>query len=253
MARVIDIRCRPPVGTFLKMAMYENKARSAEMAKAKGLELAPSMLKNSMELFIEEMDSIGEYMACVSGLKRGIDLRWGWIENDEVYQIVRQYPKRFIGVGCIDGSDRRKALADVDRCIQEYGFKAIVIEPGTHKEPMYPDDRRLYPIYSKCADMGIPLFLMAGGNAGPDMSYSDPVHVEHVAVDFPELNIVVIHGGWPWVTHVLHLAYRRSNIYVCADVLVSFGPVSLRERLPAHPHRRVFQKVHDLRDQGEVP
>lgn len=222
MVKVIDIRFRPPIGTFLKMAMYDNKARSAEMAKAKGLELAPSMLKDSMELMIAEMDSIGEYTGCVSGLKRGIDLKWGWIENDEVYEIVKRYPKRLIGVGAIDATERRKALEDVDRCINEYGFKAIVIEPGTHKSPMYADDRRLYPIYSKCADMGIPLFLMVGGNAGPDVTYSDPVHVEHVAVDFPDLKIVIIHGGWPWVTHILHIAYRRANIYISADVSMLF-------------------------------
>lgn len=222
MAKVIDIRCRPPIGTFLKMAMYANKARSAEMAKAKGLELAPSMMHDSMELFFQEMDSIGDYLACVSGLKRGIDLKWGWIENDEVYDIVRRYPKRMIGIGSIDATNRRQALDDVDRCINEYGFKAIVIEPGTHKDPMYADDRRLYPIYSKCADLDVPLFLMVGGNAGPNVSYTDPVHLENVAVDFPEMKIVVIHGGWPWVTQVLHVAYRRSNVYISADVSMLF-------------------------------
>lgn len=222
MVKVIDIRFRPPLGTFLKMAMYENKARSAEMAKAKGLELAPSMLKDSMELLVQEMDSIGSYVGCVSGLKRGVDLKWGWIENDEVYEIVKKYPMRLVGVGAIDASERRKALDDVDRCINEYGFRAVVIEPGNHEMAMYADDRHLYPIYSKCADMGIPVFLLVGGNAGPDVSYSDPVHVEHVAVDFPELKIVIIHGAWPWVTHILHVAYRRPNIYISADVSMLF-------------------------------
>ena len=80
MTKLIDIRCRPPVGTFLKMAMYENKARSAEMAKAKGLELAPSMIEESVELFFEEMDSIGDYTACVSGSSgQSLSRSWLWM------------------------------------------------------------------------------------------------------------------------------------------------------------------------------
>jgi predicted TIM-barrel fold metal-dependent hydrolase len=87
---------------------------------------------------------------------------------------------------------------------------------------MYADDPRLLPVYSKCAAMGIPIFILAGGNAGPDISYSDPVHIEHVATDMPELKIVVLHGAWPWTTHILHIAFRRPNIYISPDMYVSF-------------------------------
>jgi len=221
MTKIIDVRFRPPLGTFLNMTMFKDKGRTLVMTKAMGMEMPPSVQKDSMELLIEEMERVGNYRCCVSGSKRGIDPAWGWIENDEVFQMINRYPDRFIGVGAIDVTIEESALEDVDRCIRNYGFKAIVLEPGTHKEPMYADDRRLYPIYAKCEELGVPIFILAGGNAGPDMSYSDPIHVEHVAVDMPKLKLVVLHGGWPWVTQILHIAFRRPNIYLSADMYIT--------------------------------
>lgn len=221
MRKIIDVRFRPPLGSFLNMTMYKNKERSSGMTKAMGMEMAPSVLKESMDLLIKEMDSIGNYRGCVSGIKRGVDRAWGWIENEEIYEMVKKYPDRFIGVGAIDATNRSKALEDVERCIRQFGFKAIVIEPGTHKDGMYADDRRLYPVYEKCIELGVPVFLLAGGNAGPDVSYTDPVHVEHVAVDMPELKLVIVHGAWPWVTQVLHVTFRRPNIYLSADMYIT--------------------------------
>lgn len=222
MRKIIDVRFRPPLGSFLNMTMYKNKERSSGMTKAMGMEMSPSVLKESMELLIKEMESLGNYRCCISGSKRGVDLAWGWIENDEVYEMVKQYPDWFLGIGTIDATDTIKALEDVDKCINQFGFKAIVIEPGTHKEGMYSDDLRLYPIYEKCVELGVPVFLLAGGNAGPDVSYSDPVHVEHVAIDMPKLNIVILHGAWPWVTQILHIAFRRPNLYLSADMYITF-------------------------------
>ena len=220
--KVVDVRFRPPTGGFLGMTMYQDKPRTAGMARAMGLDLAPSTLEESMPLLVEEMDSIGEYVGCVSGLMRGVDRTWGWIGNDEIHAIVEADPEHFVGIGTVGGHDRGAAFDDIDRCIGEYGFKAIVMEPGTQHEPMYANDPRLYPIYGKCADLGVPVFLLAGGNGGPDVSYSDPVHVERLAIDMPELKIVVLHGGWPWVTQVLHVAFRRPNIYISPDMYLSF-------------------------------
>lgn len=221
MRNIIDVRFRPPLGTFLGMTMYKDKERSSRMIRAMGMEICPAVLKESMELLIQEMKSLGRYRCCVSGSKRGVDRAWGWIENDEVFDVIQSYPDWFIGIGAIDATNTGDALADVERCITQFGFKAIVIEPGTHKEAMYADDRRLYPVYEKCIELGVPVFLLAGGNAGPDVSYSDPVHVEHVAVDMPRLQIVILHGGWPWVTQILHIAFRRPNIYLSADMYIT--------------------------------
>jgi predicted TIM-barrel fold metal-dependent hydrolase len=59
--------------------------------------------------------------------------------------------------------------------------------------------------------------MMAGGSAGPDITYTQPVHIDHVCGDFPGLRVAVTHGGWPWVQEILHVAYRHANLYVSPD------------------------------------
>src|SRR5690606_29425019 len=147
----------------------------------------------------------------------------GSTPNAAVEAIMKQHPGRFIGLCAVDPTNRRAAIAEIDRCI-EAGMRGVNIEPGAYPVPMYPDDRRLYPIYAHCEDRGLPVVLMAGGNGGPDLSYSDPVHVDRVAADFPQLPIVVSHGGWPWVHQILHVAYRRQNVHVSPDMYLSNMP-----------------------------
>jgi uncharacterized protein len=217
MKKIIDVRLRPPVGSYLKLGMYRDKATTAEMGRT--FPLAPSVVNESLELLLQEMESVGDYIGCVTGVRRGAGKEVG---NAEISELVRQYPSRFIGIGGIDIGDRRKACDEIDKCVKDYGFKAIIIEPGNYRIPMYADDRRLYPLYAKCADMRIPVFVLIGGYAGPDVSYSNPVHIDHVATEIPELKIVVTHGAWPWVTQMIQVARRRHNIYLSPELHLPF-------------------------------
>ncbi|MCP6151314.1 amidohydrolase family protein, partial [Klebsiella pneumoniae] len=87
-------------------------------------------------------------------------------------------------VASIDVTDRRRAVAQIDGAVAA-GFKAINIEPGAYANPLHTDDRRLYPIYAHCEDRGLPLIMMTGGNAGPDVSYTAPATLDRVLADFP--------------------------------------------------------------------
>lgn len=70
--------------------------------------------------------------------------------------------------------------------------------------------------------MQIPVLLMAGGNAGPDCSYSSPEHIDRVARDFPKLVLISGHGNWPWVSQIIHVCYRRPNVLLSPDTYM-FG------------------------------
>jgi predicted TIM-barrel fold metal-dependent hydrolase len=143
------------------------------------------------------MAQAGDYRGCVSGSKRGIDRAWGWIENDEVKAMVDAHPDRFIGVAAIDATGEQEALADIDRAIGLYGFKAVAIEPGTHATPMYADDKRLYP-----STNGAPSFrsgLPPGRGqrrSGHELLGPEPRGTRPHRPAPPE--VVVLHGGWPW-------------------------------------------------------
>ena len=132
---------------------------------------------------------------------------------------ARSWPRirRFIGAASIDPTDRRRACRTIDQALAD-GFRLINIEPGSYPVPMHADDRRLYPIYGHCEDVGVPVIMMVGGTAGPDLSYSDPIRTDRVLADFPTLNVVVAHGGWPWVNEILHLGFRRQNLWLSPDM-----------------------------------
>ena len=56
------------------------------------------------------------------------------------------------------------------------------------------------------------------GQAGPDVSYSNPVHVDRVARDFPTVKFIVRHAFWPWNLEACGVAKKRPNLYLCPDV-----------------------------------
>jgi predicted TIM-barrel fold metal-dependent hydrolase len=210
---VIDFRLRPPVKGFLDMVMYSKAERRDGITRQHGMEPAPSAQAQSMDQLLAEMDAGGITQGVVVGRSSGL---YGSVSNQDVADIVAAWPGRFIGVGSVDPSDRRRALAQIDEALA-LGLKAINLEPGAYEQPLYADERRLYPIYAYCEDKSIPVSIMAGGSAGPDLSYTHPMHVDRVAADFPDLRIAITHGAWPWVHEILHVAFRRPNVYLSPD------------------------------------
>ncbi len=210
---IIDFRLRPPLKGFLDMVMYSAAERRDRITRQHGMEPAESAQKKSMELLLRDMDEAGVTTGVVMGRFSGL---YGSVSNRDVADIVQAYPGRFVGVGSINPADRRDAIRQIEEALA-LGLKGINLEPGAYPHPLYADDRRLYPIYACCEDRGVPVIVMAGGSAGPDLSYTFPVHIDRVAADFPDLKIAISHGAWPWVQEILHVAFRRSNVYISPD------------------------------------
>ena len=226
--RIIDFRLRPPFGSYLDTIMYGNIERTAASAKKKGMEVARSARERSCEILIREMDEAGVALGVAPGRTGGV---FGTMTNDDLLALTARYPGRFVGLAGIDPVDRKKAMREIDRAIAA-GLKGVVLEPGLSHNPMHIDDARVYPLYAYCEDRKIPVLLMAGGNAGPDCSYSSPEHVDRVARDFPELTLISGHGNWPWVSQIIHVCYRRRNLYLSPDTYM-FGMPGAREYVDA--------------------
>lgn len=210
---IIDFRLRPPFKGFLDTIMYTKAERRDRVTRQHGMVPAPSAQAKSMDLLLKEMDAAGVTHGVVIGRYSGF---YGSVSNQDVADLLKTYPGRFIGVASIDPGNRRDAIRQIDEALTQ-GLKAVNIEPGAYPAPMYADDPRLYPVYAHCEDKRIPVVVMAGGNAGPDLSYTFPAHIDRVARDFPELRLAISHGGWPWVHEILHIAFRRPNVYVSPD------------------------------------
>ncbi len=126
----------------------------------------------------------------------------------------------------MDPSDGPEAMEELERYVVGEGLRGIVMEPGLTKTPMFVEDERIFPLYERCQALGVPVMLMVGSNCGPDIEYSKPEHAERVAKAFPKLNIILSHGGWPWVTEAIHVAYRYKNVYLLPDLYQFNGPGS---------------------------
>ncbi len=211
---VIDFRVRPPFKGFLDTIMYTEPERRDRFTRQLGLEPSRAATEKSAELLLAEMDAAGIAAGVVVGRNAGF---LGSVSNATVKEFVDAYPGRFLGVASIKLGDRRNAIAEIDSAIAS-GFVAINLEPTAAPVPMETDDRRLYPIYAHCEDRKVPVILMTGGNAGPDLQYTVPVALDRVLSDFPQMKVISAHGNWPWVHQVLHIAYRRANLYLSPDM-----------------------------------
>lgn len=81
----------------------------------------------------------------------------------------------------------------------------------------YPNDTRVYPVYEICQDAGIPVLFHIGSSVIPNtrMKYCDPIHLHDIAVDFPDLTVVMAHGGrgW-WYDACAFLAVHQPNFHI---------------------------------------
>jgi len=162
------------------------------------------------------------------------------ISNDEVAAFVSEAPDRLIGVGSVDISKPMQAVKEIRRCVNELGFKAIRVLPWLWEVP--PTDRRFYPVYTACADLGVP-FCTQIGHTGPLMSseVGRPIYLDQVALDFPELVIVGGHIGYPWTEEAIAVATKHENVYIDTSAYtVKRYPAELVKFMKGRGRRKVL-------------
>ena len=162
------------------------------------------------------------------------------ISNDEVHEFVSEYPDRLIGVGSVDISRPMQAVAEIRRCVDELGFKAIRVLPWLWDRP--PTDRLFYPVYTTCCDLDIP-FCTQIGHTGPLMpsEVGRPIYLDRVALDFPELTIVGGHIGYPWTDEAVAVATKHERVYIDTSAYtVKRYPAPLVEFLRGYGRSKVL-------------
>jgi predicted TIM-barrel fold metal-dependent hydrolase len=104
---------------------------------------------------------------------------------------------------------------ELERYVTEMGFRGIKLYP-TYQH-FYPNDSRLYPLYAKAQELGIPVMLHTGSSIfrGSRLKYGDPLHLDDVAVDFPDLTLLMVHSGRGfWYDRAYFLARLHPNLYM---------------------------------------
>lgn len=132
--------------------------------------------------------------------------------NKKVAEFVEKAPDRFIGMAGIDPHKGMKALQELEYAVKDLGMKALCLEPWLHK--IHSNDKLYYPIYAKCVELDIPVWIHTSLNFVPQlkMDFGRPVYMDEVAGHFPELKIIAGHGGWPWVNELMAVLWRHDNV-----------------------------------------
>ncbi len=216
---IIDFRCRPPVGGFIEvhkgpMLLYY-QGRIAETP------IAASMDQESMDLFWQEFDQAGVDKAVVMARHAPASDTVG---EAMIAELVAAHPDRFVGFGSLDFTKSNIALADQVRgAIASQGLKGMSIEFMGGGSAMSFDDERLYPAYEACQALGVPAAFTTGPLVGARMDDVSPSRFDAIARDFPDLNIVLAHACYPYVTESIGLAMRHANVFLSPDCY-TFSP-----------------------------
>lgn len=227
--KIIDMRCRPPYKGFLNegypFALY-NKNVALSFCKMNGADhISKVQDTRSMDDFIEEMDAAGVDLAVApyrAAWGDPVNNR-GKINNDDLLDLLNEYPNRFIGVAGVspiyDTFDEIKA--QIDKYCVNGPLRGIALEPIIDRPAWLIDDERAFAIYELAEQKNVPILFTMG-----TLSAQQLEALEHAAKTFPNMKFTFCHGGTPRIIEVADLAYGLGNIYVSPDSIMIHGPAS---------------------------
>ena len=151
------------------------------------------------------------------------------------------HPDRFMGSFDVDpntGMDGVRALAEAHAT----GLVAAAsVSPAVLNPPVPIDDRRFYPVYAKCVELDIPIFITVGV-PGPRVPMAPQTvdRLDEVCWFFPELKVVMRHGGEPWEELAVKLMLKWPNLYYSTS---GFAPRHYSRAIVDFANRRGRAKI----------
>ena len=173
------------------------------------------MSKGSVEEMVKEMDEIGvEYvlMDQMTAWSRREHRLWGDYSLEIMADIIEKSKGRIIGGAGYNPFRIKESLDQIERAVKDYGFKYVWAHPITFG--CAPNDKKMYPLYVKCIELGIPCTFQVGQSAEPLPSEpGHPMYADEVALDFPQLTMVLTHTGWPWIDEWMSMVWKHPSVY----------------------------------------
>ena len=194
------------------------------------------------------------------------------ISNEEIAAVARENADVLIPFASIDPHKGRRGVDEARRLIDEHGVRGFKFHPNV--QGFFPNDRLAYPLYEVIEAAGLPALFHTGhsgvgsglpGGGGIRLKYSNPMHVDDVAVDFPDLKIVLAHPSFPWQDEAISVALHKPQVYIDlsgwspkyfpprARAAREHAPAragAVRQRLPVHHPRAMARRLRCARDQA---
>jgi predicted TIM-barrel fold metal-dependent hydrolase len=210
----IDIHTHPQTEEFLA-AMGARRRQMGEHFKS---ERTPVSFAEQADLFRDRKmmavlcNSDDETISGVTGAP-----------NDLIGAAVQAHPDVFIPFAGIDPHKGPVAIEEIRRCHAEFGIKGIG-ELNPVRQKFFPNDETFYPIWETCQELGIVVMFhmgFAGAGAGRPggMGYKLEAaraipHLDDMAADFPDLQIIHAHPGWPFHHEAVAACWHKSNFWI---------------------------------------
>jgi len=152
-------------------------------------------------------------MEAGTGIKR--------ISNEEVAEFAQKNSDIMIPFASIDPHKSKFGAIEARRMIEDYGVKGFKFHPPIQN--FHPYDRMAWPIYEVIAEYNLPAIFHTGhsgmgtgmkGGGGIRLKWGQPMLLDDVAVDFPDMNIILAHPSWPWTDEALSMALHKDNVFI---------------------------------------
>jgi len=185
--------------------------------------------EDPIDVTLREMDRFG--------IERGLI----GVGDDTSQLALKRHPGRFVpSTGC-DPNQGMAAIRQLVREYETYGVKAVGMFPAGLFPQVAINDKKMYPIYAKCVELGIPIFCCAG-IPGPRLKF-EPQRVElidEVMYDFPDLVFVTRHGCEPWADLAVKLMLKWPNLYYSTS---AFAPKHYPKAIIDYANTRGADKI----------
>jgi hypothetical protein len=174
------------------------------------------------DAYLETMDACGVETVVILGKDYGpaYDRRCDNLADEDTAAFVRAHPGRFVGFTAVHPDRPVEAnLERIDRAVHEFGLRGVKLNPASG---FYPNDKRLYPVYKKISALAIPVVVHMGIKPPSEESrlkYCHPIYIDDIAVDFPDLRLVIAHAAYPWVEDLIMAALYAPNVSVDISTL----------------------------------
>lgn len=143
------------------------------------------------------------------------------IPNEEIAEAALDNKDMMVAFASIDPHKGKMGVREAIRLIQDYKVAGFKFHPTT--QGFFPNDELAYPLYEVIAEAGLPAIFHSGhsgigtglpGGGGLKLKYSNPIHLDDVAADFPNMKIIIAHPSWPWQDEALSVCLHKHNVYI---------------------------------------
>ena len=142
------------------------------------------------------------------------------VANEEVAEVAAANPDVLIPFASVDPA-RPDAVERARRLIADHGVRGFKFHPNIQE--FFPNDSHVYPLYEVIAEARLPALFHTGhsgigsgvpGGGGLRLKYSNPIYVDDVAADFPDMPIVLAHPSFPWQDEAISIAMHKPEVYI---------------------------------------